>query len=225
MTGGPGNDTLNGGPGNDQLEAGDEYGGTSGNDILNGNGGNDGLSPTPGADQLNGGDGNDLLVSSAAPCQGHRFDGGGGPRHRLLRAHQSARRALDHDRRQRRPRGLRPPDQILYSNEDLEGSEGADNLVGDSGNNTLFGPRRRRHLQEAWAAATTIEAIDDERDELLDCGGPEKRPSRPAKAVRSEPEELLGDRPPSPGTPLRRPGERSGRDRSRGRSARRHSSW
>ena len=78
INGGPGNDTLDGGPGDDLIEAGDEYGGTSGSDILNGGGGNDGLIADPGGDQLNGGDGNDLLVSSAAICQGHRFDGGGG---------------------------------------------------------------------------------------------------------------------------------------------------
>jgi Ca2+-binding RTX toxin-like protein len=172
INGGAGNDVLTGGPGNDLLEAGDEYGGTSGNDVLNGEGGNDGLIADPGADQLNAGDGNDLLVSSAAICQGHRFDGGNG-----LDTVSYARS---------KPSGLfimalggtgapqggckgGSPDTILSSNESLEGSEGNDKMIGDSGNNTLFG-HGGADIFLGKGGSDLIEAIDDKRDKLIYCG-------------------------------------------------------
>jgi Ca2+-binding RTX toxin-like protein len=176
MTGGPGNDTLNGGPGNDQLEAGDEYGGTTGNDILNGNGGNDGLVADPGADQLNGGDGNDLLVSSAAPCQGHRFDGGSGL-DTVSYARTKAPGVLSMTLGgSGGPAGCGTPDQILSTNEDLEGSEGPDKMVGDTGNNTLFG-HGGADIFMGKGGSDTIEAIDDEKDKLLDCGPGQDKPA------------------------------------------------
>jgi Ca2+-binding RTX toxin-like protein len=172
MNGGAGNDTLNGGPGDDLLEAGNEYGGTSGNDVLNGAGGNDGLVADPGGDQLNGGDGNDLLVSSAAICQGHRFDGGGG-----LDTVSYARSkpkgtfviALGKTGAPSSGCGGGTPDTILSDNESLEGSNGNDAMYGDSGNNTLFGHVGADSFY-GEGGSDLIEAIDDQRDKVIDCG-------------------------------------------------------
>jgi Ca2+-binding RTX toxin-like protein len=169
ITGGNGNDNLTGGPGDDLLESGDEFGGTSGNDILNGLGGNDGLVADPGADQLNAGAGNDLLVSSAATCQGHRFDGGGGL-DTVSYARSKPKGVLTMTLGgSGSTKGCGTPDQILGSSESLEGSEGKDKMVGDSGNNTLFG-HGGADIFLGKGGSDTIEAIDGEKDKRLDCG-------------------------------------------------------
>ncbi len=186
-TGGPGNDTISGGPGDDLLEAGSEYSGTSGNDVLNGGGGNDGLVADPGADQLDGGDGNDLLVSSADVCQGHRFDGGGGlDTVSYARSKPSGTFVVKLGGTAAPSSGCQggAPDSILASSESLEGSEGDDKLIGDGANNTLFGHGGADSFYGS-GGSDSIEAIDGEKDKLLDCGpgadqGASKDPADPA---------------------------------------------
>jgi Ca2+-binding RTX toxin-like protein len=172
INGGAGNDTLNGGPGDDLLEAGNEYEGTSGNDVLNGAGGNDGLLADPGADQLNGGDGNDLLVSSAAICQGHRFDGGGGlDTVSYARSNPKGTFVMALGKTGAPSSGCHPgtADTILSDNESLEGSNGNDVMYGDSGNNTLFGHVGADSFY-GEGGSDLIEAIDEQKDKVVDCG-------------------------------------------------------
>jgi Ca2+-binding RTX toxin-like protein len=81
VDGGPGSDWLRGGPGGDTLYAGDD----GDPDWLSGGGGNDALfgvnilhpQHPSGAATLFGGGGDDLLIGGQ-PCEGDRFDGGGG---------------------------------------------------------------------------------------------------------------------------------------------------
>ncbi len=170
ISGGNGGDTITGGPGDDLLESGDEYSGTSGADVLNGGPGNDGLVADPGGDQLNGGDGNDLLVSSAALCQGHRFDGGGGlDTVSYARSKPSGTLVMALGGTGGTKRGCATPDSILGTNESLEGSEGNDKMIGDSGNNTLFG-HGGRDIFLGKGGSDSIEAIDGQADKRIDCG-------------------------------------------------------
>lgn len=170
ISGGNGNDTISGGPGDDLLESGDEYSGTSGNDILNGEAGNDGLIADPGGDQLNAGDGNDLLVSSAALCQGHSFDGGGGlDTVSYARSKPSGTLTMTLGGAGSVSGGCAAPDTILATSESLEGSEGNDKMVGDSSNNTLFG-HGGADIFLGMGGSDSIEAIDGEKDKLIDCG-------------------------------------------------------
>ena len=171
INGGPGNDTLNGGPGDDLLEAGDEYGGTPATTSSTASGGNDGLVADPGADQLNGGDGNDLLVSSAAICQGHRFDGGGGlDTVSYARSKPSGTFVIALGKTGApSAAAAAAPTTILSDNESLEGSNGNDEMIGDSGNNTLFGHIGADSFY-GMGGSDLIEAIDDQKDKVIDCG-------------------------------------------------------
>jgi len=69
-----------------------------------------------------------------------------------------------------RPSGCGNPDRVLGDNEDLEGSDGPDVLVGDNGANSLFG-----HLGAdtfiGKGGYDSIEAIDGRRDKAIVCGG------------------------------------------------------
>jgi Ca2+-binding RTX toxin-like protein len=170
ISGGNGNDTISGGPGDDLLESGDEYSGTSGSDILNGEAGNDGLVSDPGGDQLNGGDGNDLLVSSAAVCQGHKFDGGGGlDTVSYARSKPSGTLTMTLGGAGKVSGGCGAPDSILATSESLEGSEGKDKMVGDAQNNTLFG-HGGADIFMGKGGSDSIEAVDGEKDKKIDCG-------------------------------------------------------
>ena len=167
--GNAGSDTLSGGPGDDVLEAGENYNGPdNGNDTLIGNAGSDVLYADPGADQLTGGPGNDLLVSSVAVCQGHTYSGGPGEDTVSYgRSNASMRVELDGTGG---PPGCGNPDHVLADNEDLEGSDGPDVLIGDNGANSLFG-----HLGAdtfiGKGGNDSIEAIDGQRDKSIECGG------------------------------------------------------
>jgi Ca2+-binding RTX toxin-like protein len=61
------------------------------------------------------------------------------------------------------------PDTILSDNESLEGSNGNDVMYGDSGNNTLFGHVGADSFY-GEGGSDLIEAIDDEKDKVIDCG-------------------------------------------------------
>lgn len=168
INGNAGDDELVGGEGDDVLEAGENYNGPdNGNDVLIGNGGSDVLYADPGADRLLGGPGNDLLVNSVATCQGHTFDGGPGEDTvSYARSKDNLRLELGGTGG---PPGCGNPDQILSSNESLEGSDGPDVLIGDNGNNSLMG-----HLGAdtfiGKGGDDFIEAADGRRDKQIDCG-------------------------------------------------------
>jgi Ca2+-binding RTX toxin-like protein len=174
--GNAGSDTLSGGLGDDVLEAGENYNGPdNGNDTLIGNPGNDVLYADPGVDQLSGGPGNDLLVSSVVVCQGHTYSGGPGEDTVSYgRSNASMHVELDGVGA---PPGCGTPDHVLGDNEDLEGSDGPDVLIGDNGANSLFG-----HLGAdtfiGKGGNDSIEAIDGHRDKAIECGGGEDDVSR-----------------------------------------------
>ena len=164
------------------LEAGENYNGPdNGNDTLVGNAGSDVLYADPGADQLSGGPGNDLLVSSVEVCQGHTYSGGPGEDTVSYgRSNASMRVELGGTGG---PPAAAAPTRSLGDNEDLEGSDGPDVLIGDNGANSLFG-----HLGAdtfiGKGGNDSIEAIDGQRDKAIDCGGGDddagKDPSDPA---------------------------------------------
>lgn len=169
MNGNGGDDTLVGGNGDDVLEAGENYNGPDfGHDRLEGNNGSDVLYADPGGDVLKGDAGNDLLVSSVRTCQGHTFDGGPGL------DTVSYARSDDHMTMvlggTGAPPGCNQPDQILGSNESLEGSDGPDVMIGDNGPNSFLG-----HLGAdtfiGKGGADYIDAIDGHRDKKIECGG------------------------------------------------------
>ncbi|MFN8163289.1 MAG: hypothetical protein U0R26_05555 [Solirubrobacterales bacterium] len=168
VNGNAGSDVLVGGPGDDVLEAGENYNGPdNGNDTLEGNGGSDVLYADPGADQLSGGPGNDLLVSSVLTCQGHTYDGGSGEDTvSYARSNDALRVALSGTGG---PAGCSTPDQVLADNESLEGSDGPDVLIGDSGDNSLLGHLGADTLI-GKGGDDFIDAADGRRDKQIDCG-------------------------------------------------------
>lgn len=170
VNGNAGNDAISGGPGDDVLESGENYNGPdSGNDTLTGNGGSDVLYADPGADNLTGGAGNDLLVSSVATCQGHSYDGGpGDDTVSYARSSDTLKVSIGGSGG---PPGCGTPDRILANNDSLEGSDGADTLIGDNQPNSFLG-----HLGAdtfvGKGGDDFVEAADDgKRDKRIDCGG------------------------------------------------------
>ena len=160
--------------------------GTSGTDVLNGEGrATTGLIADPGGDQLNAGDGNDLLVSSAALCQGHRFDGGGGL-DTVSYARSKPSGTPDHGRSAgpaATSGGCAAPDQILASSESLEGSEGNDKMVGDSEQQHAARTRRQRHVPRQ--GRQRLDRSDRRRKGQAD----RLRPRRPTRAPTTDPED------------------------------------
>ncbi len=165
--GNAGSDTLEGGPGADVLEAGENYKGPNdGNDLLSGNGGTDVLFADPGADQLRGGAGTDLLVSSVATCQNHTFDGGVGiDTVSYARAAEGVRVSLAGAGG---PAGCPDADQLLAA-ESLEGSDGADVLIGDNSRNSLLGKLGADTLV-GKGGNDFLDVADGRRDKRVDCG-------------------------------------------------------
>jgi Ca2+-binding RTX toxin-like protein len=167
--GNSGSDSLGGGPGDDVLEAGENYNGPdNGNDSLTGNAGSDVLYADPGADQLSGGAGNDLLVSSAATCQGHSYEGGpGDDTVSYGRSDDALRVELGGSGG---PNGCGRMDRVGADNESLEGSKGPDVLIGDGGENSFFGHSGADSFI-GKGGNDFIDAIDGQRDKLISCGG------------------------------------------------------
>jgi Ca2+-binding RTX toxin-like protein len=182
INGNAGNDSIVGGAGDDVLEAGENYNGPdNGNDTLVGNAGSDVLYSDPGADSLSGGAGNDLLVNSVPVCQGHRYDGGAGEDTvSYARSTDGVRATLNGTGG---PKGCGSLDQILGSNESLEGSDGPDVLVGDGGANSFLG-----HLGAdvfvGMGGNDFIDAIDGQRDKMIECGGGDDEVVRDSKDPR-----------------------------------------
>ena len=168
INGNAGDDTVVGGAGDDVLEAGENYNGPDyGNDTLVGNGGSDVLYADPGGDNLDGGPGNDLLVSSVVTCQGHTYSGGSGEDTvSYARSDDTMRVALGGTGA---PRGCGNPDQVRGNNESLEGSDGDDVLIGDNGDNSFFG-HIGRDVFIAKGGNDFIDAIDGQRDKIINCG-------------------------------------------------------
>jgi Ca2+-binding RTX toxin-like protein len=168
INGNAGSDTIVGGAGSDLLESGENYKSPdNGNDTLIGNGGSDVLYADPGADSLSGGTGNDLLASSVVACQGHSFDGGPGQDTvSYARSNVGVSVTLGGVGG---PPGCGTPDQVLASNERLEGSDGPDVLIGDNANNSLLGHLGADTLV-GKGGADFIDAIDGQRDAKIDCG-------------------------------------------------------
>jgi Ca2+-binding RTX toxin-like protein len=170
-----------GGEGGDSLDGGDENeeilvdGPGSGADVLAGGIGDEALTHNGGADELLGGEGNDLFLSGSV-CDGERTVGGPGRDNSSwarfkeggayadLGSGVAGRPAAD----QTLGCGGEPPDS-LEEVEDLEGSEGADVLIGDSSPNQLLG-RTGSDAYFAGAGEDSILANSADADLAINCG-------------------------------------------------------
>jgi Ca2+-binding RTX toxin-like protein len=137
LSGGNGNDVLIGGKGNDVLNDG------AGNDVLIGGGGDDGLTNSAGRDKLYGGAGNDLLVSSSID-KGDLLNAGKGEDNVSFAqvGHEFGVRAQIGGFAQRvdaNGKVYGPKARIVGNDEDLEGTEDADILIGNNKANHLLG--------------------------------------------------------------------------------------
>jgi Ca2+-binding RTX toxin-like protein len=137
--GNEGNDFLDGGETEDALVDG------AGNDTVNGGGRDDALPNNGGADQLHAGSGEDLFISNAV-CDGDSLDGGA-DRDNANWANFTSGVTIDmvdHVAGLIGPQGEARCNNAneltsLQAIEDIEATNGADNLVGDDGPNQLLG--------------------------------------------------------------------------------------
>jgi len=139
LFGGVGNDNLSGGLGDDFLL------GEAGNDLLNGDDGSDNLDGGAGNDQLFGGNGSDTLFGGEGTDQLYGgagvdyFDGGAG----RDTVHFQENFAITADLSQNRATYINDAGEevveALIDIENLQGSAFDDTLIGDDGNNVLFG--------------------------------------------------------------------------------------
>ncbi|WP_374764328.1 hypothetical protein [Yunchengibacter salinarum] len=139
-------DSLFGGAGDDTLFAGDRAGAAepspdTGFDSLMGGSGNDRLVGDAGRDRLDGGTGNDTIEAGAGDDRvffsngNDRLDGGAGERDEL--SFENRRGGVVN-----LGRGLANDDDdsaTITGFEDVTGSPGRDRLIGDAGDNILFG--------------------------------------------------------------------------------------
>lgn len=202
IAGGPGNDVLRGGEEDSLLHGG------PGSDRIFGGGGQDALvaGHPGGPNYLDGGpDGN--LLASGLPCSGGRIVGGSGsdnvsfaelPIQRGV-LYASLARGIAYVQGQRNCRPVR----IDSSIENLEGSFGADILIGDHRDNNILGqPGADRFF--GGGGDNVIDARDGRRDKHIQCG---RRGSRRGLALidrrdpapRSCAEVRIGE--PIPGLP------------------------
>ena len=167
------------GPGNDVLRGGDEESllhGGSGSDRIYGGGGQDALvAGHPGGPNFlyGGPDGN--LLAAGLPCAGGKVFGGSGsdnvsfaelPIQRGV-LYASLARGIAYVKGQRRCRPVRFDNSI----ENLEGSFGADILIGDRHDNNILGqPGADRFF--GGGGQNIIDARDGGRDARIHCGGP-----------------------------------------------------
>ncbi|NER99041.1 MAG: calcium-binding protein [Symploca sp. SIO1B1] len=139
LFGGVGNDNLSGGLGDDFLL------GEAGNDLLNGDDGSDNLNGGAGNDQLFGGNGSDTLFGGEGTDQLYGgagvdyFDGGAG----RDTVHFQENFAITADLSQNRATYINDAGvevvETLVNIENLRGTAFDDTLIGDNGNNWLWG--------------------------------------------------------------------------------------
>jgi Ca2+-binding RTX toxin-like protein len=167
--GNEGGDNLAGGETEDALIDG------AGNDVVDAAGRDDALPNNGGADQLHAGPGEDLFISNAV-CDGDVLDGGG-ERDNANWANFGTAVAIDMAQGvaglvgpQGEARCTNPGELTsLQAIEDVEGTEGGDNLVGNGGDNQLLG-RGGPDNMLAGAGNDLILANSGDSDPVVDCG-------------------------------------------------------
>lgn len=162
-------DELSGGETEDTLIDG------AGDDVVSAGGRDDALPNNGGADQLDAGPGEDLFISNAV-CDGDVLNGGG-DRDNANWANFGS--AISIEMAQQRAGLVGPEGQpecpstalltTLQAIEDVEGTGGGDNLVGDSGPNQLLG-RTGPDNMLAGAGNDLILANSGDADPIVDCG-------------------------------------------------------
>jgi Ca2+-binding RTX toxin-like protein len=169
LLGNQGGDQLTGGETEDTLVDG------AGNDTVSGGGRDDALPNNGGTDQLDAGPGEDLFVSNAV-CDGDVLDGGG-DRDNANWANFSAGVTIDMGQQtaglvgpQGEPRCTTASQlTTLRAIEDIEGTNGPDNLIGDTGPNQLLG-RAGPDNYLAGAGNDHLLVNSGDSDPTVDCG-------------------------------------------------------
>jgi Ca2+-binding RTX toxin-like protein len=167
--GNEGADNLTGGETEDALVDG------AGTDAVSAAGRDDALPNNGGADQLHAGSGEDLFISNAV-CDGDLLDGGG-DRDNANWANFGTAVAIDVSHHaagligsQGEPHCASPSLlTTLQAVEDVEGTEGGDNLLGDAGDNQLLG-RGGPDDYLAGAGNDLLLANSGDPDPTVDCG-------------------------------------------------------
>lgn len=167
--GNEGGDGLTGGETEDALVDG------AGNDTVNAAGRDDALPNNGGADQLHAGAGEDLFISNAV-CDGDLLDGGG-DRDNANWANFGTAVSIDMSQQAAGLVGAQGEPHCSSASllttlqvvEDVEGTGGGDNLVGDGSDNQLLG-RDGPDNYRAGAGNDLILANSGDSDPLLDCG-------------------------------------------------------
>lgn len=169
VLGNEGDDSLTGGETEDALVDG------AGNDTVSGAGRDDALPNNGGADQLHAGGGEDLFISNAV-CDGDLLDGGEG-RDNANWANFGSGVTID---MAQHVAGLVGPQGEAHCNtaneltslqaiEDVEATNGADNLIGDEGPNQLLG-RDGPDNFFAGGGNDLLLVNSGDSDPIVDCG-------------------------------------------------------
>jgi len=169
VLGNEGDDSLTGGETEDALVDG------AGDDTVNAAGRDDALPNNGGADQLHAGTGEDLFISNAV-CDGDLLDGGG-DRDNANWANFGSGVTIDlaqHVAGLIGPQGearCNSPNELtsLQAIEDIEATNGADNLIGDDGPNQLLG-RAGPDNFFAGAGNDLLLVNSGDSDGTVDCG-------------------------------------------------------
>lgn len=167
--GNEGDDSLTGGDTEDALVDG------AGDDVVSAGGRDDALPNNGGADQLHAGAGEDLFISNAV-CDGDLLDGGE-DRDNANWANFGSGVTIDLSQH---VAGLVGPQgearcssaselTSLQAIEDIEGTDGGDNLIGDDGPNQLLG-REGPDNFFAGAGNDLLLANSEDSDPIVDCG-------------------------------------------------------
>jgi Ca2+-binding RTX toxin-like protein len=173
---------LLGGDESDELTAGNETDDTlvdgTGNDVLHGLAGDDGLVDTEGTDQVFGELGNDLILSTVT-CEGDLLNGGPGRDNASWAKYDGVAGAgvearLDQGRAGRPGAGLEPECpggtlDPLVEDEDLEGSNLGDVLIGNELENQLLG-HSGADVFSSGAATDVVLANNADDDTSIACG-------------------------------------------------------